>query len=302
MVLPRSRPWYLGWVFTAICIGVCGIIALMLVLSIVRRRHGDQSVLRRDAGGVQFVYIATAISTVILLGMTIYMLVVLNNVATPPAKPAMTITVTGHQWWWEAVYNNDDLDKNFTTANEIHIPVGVPVAINLKSADVIHSFWVPELAGKTQMIPGMINRQWIEADRPGIYRGQCTQYCGVQHAHMAFEVIADSTDDFARWRTAQLQPALPIRQGAEIFRQNCAGCHTVRATAAGDNGAASHAPDLTHLMSRRTIAAGLLENNPDNLANWIQNVQQLKPGAQMPDYHFSAKDQADLIAYLSSLH
>jgi cytochrome c oxidase subunit 2 len=235
--------------------------------------------------------------------MAVYMLAVLNGIAAPPAPPRLSITVTGYQWWWEAVYDGDDPARRFATANEIHIPAGEPVLFRLRSADVIHAFWVPALGGKTQMIPGQINRQWLQADKPGVYRGQCVQYCGVQHAHMGFEIVAQPPEEFRAWERAQrakaraLPAAGKIPAGARLFLQACAACHTVRGSAA----AGAHGPDLTHLASRRSIAAALLPNTAENLRRWILHAQGMKPGVRMPDFPLTARQRDALVAYLQSL-
>jgi cytochrome c oxidase subunit 2 len=297
---PASRPTlYLGWVFGGISALVCIVIALLLVAAIFHRRaKADSQAIGREGDGLSWLYIGTGISTVILLGMTIYALITLNDIARPVHAADMTITVTGYDWWWKVDYDSKDPTRRFTTANEIHIPVGVPVRIDLASADVIHAFWVPLLAGKTQMIPGQTNRQWIEADQPGVYRGQCTQFCGMQHAHMAFEVIAQTPADFEKWRQAQLKPATASASaGEKLFQDQCSGCHMVRGTAAQGE----HAPDLTHLASRQLIAAGTLPNDPASRMNWIAHVQEIKPGARMPDFALSATEAADLSTYLSTL-
>jgi cytochrome c oxidase subunit 2 len=190
----------------------------------------------------------------------------------------------------------------FTTANEIHIPVGVPVRVRLHGADVIHSFWVPKLTGKTDAIPGQVNQSWIQADKPGRYAGTCQEFCGFQHAHMAFEVVAQTPDEFARWRTHQLEPATQPQsdaqmRGMQLVEYRCGLCHRVRGTTAG----AFSAPDLTHLMSRRSIAAGALPNNPGSLAGWIQDPQGVKPGALMPNQYLSSRQLNDVLAYLETL-
>jgi cytochrome c oxidase subunit 2 len=224
------------------------------------------------------------------------------RIANPPTRPALSIDVRGHQWWWEFVYQNDDPSKIFTTANEIHIPVGKPVRFTLNGEDVIHTFWVPSLGGKIQLIPGQTNVTWLEADRPGVYRGQCSQYCGQQHAHMIFFVFADAPDAFEAWRADQLraasQPASDdVRLGELRFIGHCGACHTVRGTLAnGDVG-----PDLTHLMSRTTIAGGELPNNPGFLSGWIANPQNLKPGSLMPDPELSGPDLASIRSFLVTL-
>ncbi|MBU9671244.1 cytochrome c oxidase subunit II, partial [Burkholderia multivorans] len=198
---PAARPVFvLGWALLALCTFVCIAIATLLALALFRRRRREA----RGGDGVRFVAIGSAVSAVLLFGALVYMLRVLGAVAYPPRPPALTITVIAHDWWWAVRYPGEPA---LVTANEIHIPVGEPIAIELKSADVIHAFWVPQLAGKTETIPGQTNRQWLQADRPGVYRGQCSQYCGAQHAHMAFDVVAQPPDAFRAWLDAQRRPA-----------------------------------------------------------------------------------------------
>ncbi|WP_175675662.1 cytochrome c oxidase subunit II [Burkholderia ambifaria] len=298
---PAARPVFvLGWALVALCTFVCIAIAVLLLIAIFRRRtqaggaHGS---------GLAIVTVGSAISIVLLFAALVYMLRVLGVVAAPPRPPALTIVVTAHDWWWAVRYPEDAGGAAFVTANEIHIPVGEPVAIELNSADVIHAFWVPQLAGKTQTIPGQTNHQWLQADRPGVYRGQCSQYCGAQHAHMAFEVVAEPPDAFRAWLAAQRQPARAPAAGAEqrgrrVFATRCAGCHAVRGThAAGDAG-----PDLSHLGSRRLLAAGTLDNTPENLRRWIALAQQIKPQTLMPSFALAPRDADDLAAYLATLH
>ncbi|NIF41004.1 cytochrome c oxidase subunit II, partial [Burkholderia sp. Tr-862] len=202
---PAARPVFvLGWALLALCTFVCIAIAVLLLIAIFRRRAQAGEA---QHNGLAIVTVGSAISIVLLFGALVYMLRVLGVVAAPPRPPALTIVVTAHDWWWDVRYPDDAGGAAFVTANEIHIPVGEPVAIELKSADVIHAFWVPQLAGKTQTIPGQTNHQWLQADRPGVYRGQCSQYCGAQHAHMAFEVVAEPPDAFRAWLAAQRQPA-----------------------------------------------------------------------------------------------
>jgi cytochrome c oxidase subunit II len=234
---------------------------------------------------------------VALFAALAYMLVTLESVASPHRPTSLTIAVTAYDWWWKVDYAGTPA---VTTANEIHIPVGEPVKIELRSADVIHAFWVPRLAGKTQTIPGVVNEQWIQADRAGVYRGQCSQFCGAQHAHMAFEVIAEPRAQFDAWYAAQAQPHsadASVSTGHELFLERCAGCHAVRGTDA--NGA--QAPDLTHLNSRRLIAAGTLQNTASNQLDWIQHAQRIKPDSLMPSIALSAADAAALAAYLRTL-
>lgn len=300
---PAAQPVFvLGWALLALCTFVCVAIAVLLLIALFRRRaHAGGGY----GSGLTIVTVGTAISILLLFGALVYMLRVLGAIAAPPRPPALTITVTAQDWWWAVRYPDEAGGPGFVTANEIHIPVGEPVAIELKSADVIHAFWVPQLAGKTQTIPGQTNRQWLQADRPGVYRGQCSQYCGAQHAHMAFEVVAEPSDAFRAWLAAQRQPAPALaagagaeRRGQRVFTARCAGCHAVRGTdATGDAG-----PDLTHVGTRRLLAAGTLDNTPDNLRRWIAHAQQIKPQSLMPSIALAPRDAEDLAAYLATLH
>jgi cytochrome c oxidase subunit 2 len=197
----------------------------------------------------------------------------------------LRIEVVGEQWWWRLHYLDDRRNVDFVSANEIHIPAGRPVDIYLRSADVIHSFWVPNLAGKRDMIPGRTTRLRIVAEQPGVYRGQCAEYCGGPHAFMAFYVVAQAPADFERWAERQRQPIVtPVgglaARGAELFMQRCAACHTVRGTPAkGILG-----PDLTHIAMRSHLAAGVLPNNPGTMAAWISSAQHIKPENLMPSF------------------
>lgn len=298
---PATTPvLYLDWALTALCLFVCLVIAAMLLFALFRRRRKAHPRALFPEGGVRLVSLGTAISTVALIGVTTGMLWVLADVSTPPRTPTLAVTVTAYDWWWKVDY--DDGAGRFSTANELHIPVGQPVLVLLRSADVIHAFWVPALSGKTQTIPGSVNRQWLQTDRPGIYRGQCTQFCGAQHAHMAFEVVAQSPNDYAKWVGAQRRPASPpaaadSMRGQHLLEQRCAGCHAVQ----GTDAQGVQAPDLTHLGSRRLIGAGALVNTPENVMSWVQRVQEIKPGALMPDMKLSASEAHDLAAYLATL-
>ncbi|HEX4027287.1 MAG TPA: c-type cytochrome, partial [Rhizomicrobium sp.] len=191
--------------------------------------------------------------------------------------------------------------RQFTTANEIHIPVGRPVRLRLIGSDVIHSFWVPQLAGKMDAIPGQTNETWIEADRPGTYRGQCTEYCGLEHARMGFLVVAQSPAEFQAWWSHQVDAPAPPQgvalAGQEDFQTHCAGCHAVR----GTDAAGALGPDLSHLMQRTTIASGVLPNDGPTLARWISDPQSLKPGSLMPAPELSGQELADVHAYLKTL-
>jgi cytochrome c oxidase subunit 2 len=215
----------------------------------------------------------------------------------------LTIEVIGEQWWWRVHYLDAAGGRDFATANEIRIPAGRTVELRLVSADVVHSFWVPALAGKLDMIPGRTNRLRVRADRPGEFRGQCAEYCGGPHALMALYVLAETPEAFERWTETQRQAAAaPVdalqRRGRALLLENCAVCHTVRGTpAAGLRG-----PDLTHVGSRRSIGAGLLPTNAGAFAGWISASQHLKPGNLMPSFEsFGGEDLRALAAYLESL-
>lgn len=264
-------------------------------------RTGDRQLIAPSGNPIPVIYIGLVASTLVLFGVTIWTMVTLADVAAPPSQPSVSIEVIGHQWWWEVKYLNSDPSQTFVTANEIHIPVNEPVAIQLRAADVIHSFWVPALAGKTDLIPGQINKTWILADRVGTYRGQCTEYCGLQHAHMGLEVIATSKGEFDAWRRNQLRGASESglgSSGQRVFMQKCAVCHTVRGTPAGGR----VGPDLTHLMSRHTIAAATLPNRIGYLSGWIADPQHFKPGSKMPRLQIEGQELADVRSYLETLN
>jgi cytochrome c oxidase subunit 2 len=219
----------------------------------------------------------------------------------PPS--AVSIALTGHQWWWEIEYEDALPSRRVTVANEMYIPVGRPVVIKVTSRDVIHSFWVPNLAGKRDLIPGYTTAIWLQADSPGTYRGQCAEFCGRQHANMAIEVVAEPNGAFERWLDAQRQVANPpaeaiAQRGLDIFRAGqCVACHTILGTMAhGRLG-----PDLTHVASRRTLGAGTLLNSREHMAEWIVNSQASKPGNQMPPNILPDGDVRALVAYLETL-
>jgi cytochrome c oxidase subunit 2 len=218
--------------------------------------------------------------------------------------PTVRIAVTGEQWWWRVEYLDAAGATQFATANEIHIPIGQPVELALASADVIHSFWMPNLAGKLDMIPGRMNRLRLSADRPGVIRGQCAEYCGAAHAHMALYLVAVSSEEYERWLTRQRLPAsapanAALEHGQALFmKHGCGACHKVRGTpAVGTAG-----PDLTHVGSRPSIGAGTLPNNAGTLGGWIASSQHIKPGNHMPSFRtFSGVELRAVAAWLESL-
>ncbi|HYB92181.1 MAG TPA: cytochrome c oxidase subunit II [Candidatus Binataceae bacterium] len=220
----------------------------------------------------------------------------------PAVEPAgaLDIKVIAHQWWWEFHYAGSEI----ATANEMHIPVGRPIRLALQSADVIHSFWVPQLGGKRDVVPGQINELTLIAREPGTYVGQCAEFCGTSHANMRMRVVVESPEQFAQWEKSQKAPPAAIgaanpaaTDGAKIFANSpCTTCHRIDGVSKG-----SLAPDLTHFASRTTLAAGILPNTPDNVARWIADPDAVKPGAQMPQLGLGGKEVSDLAAYLESL-
>ncbi len=299
----------LGWGLGIISLSVIVIIGVLLLGGIFRKRSTipaaelPQSTARDGAGGMAWIYIGTGTTLLILIGCVVWTLLVTAAVAEPSGARAMTVEVTASQWWWSLRYDSPNPEQIFNTANEIHIPVGRPVRFELSSADVIHSFWIPQLAGKMDVIPGQTNVAWLQADQAGVYRGQCAAFCGPQHAHMALLVVAETPEEFAAWRERQvMENVMPAtgeaHPGQQIFETHCAPCHTIRGvTPAGIRG-----PDLTHLMTRKTLAAGLLPNTPENLAGWIANPQSFKPGAHMPGRILTGPELIAVTSYLHTLN
>jgi cytochrome c oxidase subunit 2 len=293
-----------------IVIGVCAVVwvAVMFVLARALSRRSrtartshtvDSNTEQRLGRAVGSAVVATAL---IILGLTLASFFLTRGLAASDPR-ALEIQVRGFQWWWEITYLSSQADQVFTTANEIHVPVGRMIHLQLAAADVIHSFWVPNLAGKQDLIPGRDNSLTFAAQRPGVYRGQCAEFCGIQHAHMALLVIVDPPEVFEQWRRAQLAPAANPTDpeqvaGQKVFASKpCAACHSIQGTSA----AATIGPDLTHVASRRYIAAGLLQTTRGSLAAWIADPQTLKPGNNMPDVPLSATELKTVSAYLAAL-
>jgi len=245
---------------------------------------------------VEIVWTAIPLGIVILL----FVLTVRTmGLTDPPPPPVPDLVITGHQWWWEVRYQKTGL----IVANEIHIPTGRPLAVQLESADVLHEFWVAALARKMSTVPGQINHIWLEADKPGSYPGSCSEFCGTEHAWMRFTVVAQSPADFEAWQSAQLAaPAPPATdealRGEQLFMQmSCINCHAINGTPAQ----ARVGPDLSHVASRGQIGGGILEDTPDNLRRWLRNPQLVKPGSQMPNFEFTEDQVNELTAYLETL-
>lgn len=242
---------------------------------------------------------------VVLTALLVYTVFVGARLVAPAPAGALTIDVTGHMWWWEVRYGGPGGDAALVSANELRIPVGRPVQLRVHSADVIHSFWVPNLAGKIDMVPGRTNRLVLQADAPGTYRGQCAEFCGLQHTRMALHVVAEPPADWDRWfeQRRQLPPAPAtqvLQRGRAVFAEaGCVACHAIRGLSEPPPGLG---PDLTHIGSRPSIAAGLLPNNVGNLSAWIVAAQTLKPGSRMPSFQqLDGESLTALSAYLASL-
>lgn len=291
--------WWL--LFGLAAVVFVAVLVLFLYALFRRRRSVPEEVTQPNPRRDRLFIVAGGIVIPVLILTVVFISTVrgLGALAAPDIPEERVIEVVGHQWWWEVHYPF----YQFTTANEIHIPVGVPVQLRLVSADVIHSFWVPELHGKLDLMPNDINFLSLQADQPGIYYGQCAEFCGLQHAKMGLIVVAQPLEEYLQWLERQQQPAAEVTgeellAGQRVFlSSDCAECHTIR----GTNATGVSGPDLTHLASRLTLAAGILENNRGNLGGWISNPQRIKPGNKMPAVDMTGPQLQSLLAYLESL-
>jgi cytochrome c oxidase subunit 2 len=293
------------FLFMIVIAAIVYVIVVGTLFFIMARRSASEDLRspEREAKARRVIGWSLVGTVIIAFALLVYDFAVGRSLMHPSSASYLSIRVTGHQWWWDVEYEDPIPQNRVHVANEIHIPVGRPVRIRLLSHDVIHSFWIPNLGGKRDLIPGHYNEQWLHADRPGVFRGQCAEFCGLQHAKMAMLVIAEPPEQFAAWVAQQRKPATTpadtlAARGRRVFEAGpCANCHTIAGTA----GAGRVGPDLTHLMSRTTIAAGTLPNTAANLAGWIVDPQTLKPGAQMPANPLEAADLRALLAYLRTL-
>jgi cytochrome c oxidase subunit II len=290
----------IGWATmaggAAILLVVCALTA-WAILAPARSR-------RWLAGRVTVVWGGLVFPIVLLSAVLVYGLALGARLIAPPAEAPLRVAVTGERWWWRVHYLGADGAPALVTANEIRIPTDRPVEFILTTADLIHSFWAPSLGGKLDMIPGRENRLILEASRRGIYRGQCAEFCGAQHALMAFDVVAEQPEEFDLWLAGQIKPAASpaddlLAHGQTVFLESgCGACHTIR----GIQAAGTIGPDLTHVGGRRTLAAGTLANNREALASWITHAQEIKPGVFMPSFRILSPEDLDaLAAYLESL-
>lgn len=294
------------WGFVILCSFVWLTVMAVLLAALLRRRAERPDPLARDpqrerrAWRIVTLAVGATAATVLTLTGISY---VAQRAVSAHEPAAVRIKLVGHQWWWEVRYEDERPDRTFTTANEIYVPVGEPVTLTLNSTDVIHSFWVPSLAGKRDLIPGQDAELQFIAARPGVYRGQCAEYCGWQHAHMGIVVVAVERAAFDAWRERQIAPAAapddPERaKGLAVFlTKACVMCHAVRGTPAGGK----VGPDLTHFASRSTIAAATLPMSRESIAGWIADTQGLKPGVHMPQVTLAADELEPLVAYLAGL-
>ncbi len=308
-----NRLW---WLFFAVLLAVYILVSVVLFVAISRRRSKPTETSaadevespppERERRVTRVVASSVAVTILILFvllildfftGRSIY---ALGESAGDP----LVIKVTGHQWWWAVQYENEaDPTKIIQTANEIHVPVGRPIKLSLNSNDVIHSFWVPNMHGKKDLVPGHPTETWLRADKPGVFRGQCAEFCGQEHALMRLTFVAESPDDFANWQSAALKDApaptnASVARGQQVFTSTqCMMCHAI----SGTNARATVGPNLTHVASRLTLASGAIPNTRGYLAGWIANPQTIKPGVRMPPTALSSEDLNALIDYLETL-
>jgi cytochrome c oxidase subunit 2 len=294
----------LGWIMSVGAVVIFVVVMALAVYAVAgRHRAGIARTAVVVGGGI-------ALPLLMLSALLTYSLITASRIIEVEDTGAVDVHIIGHQFWWEVHYLTPDGATDAITANEVRLPTGQPARLQLTSQDVIHSLWIPNLAGKLDMIPGRTNTLRLVVDRPGTWRGQCAEYCGAQHARMAFHLTAQPPEEFAAWLAGQRQLAAEprdpfLQRGERLFLSSdcgqedcCADCHTIRGTSARGE----HAPDLTHVGSRRWIAAGTLPNNAGTLAGWIASSQHLKSGSHMPSFdRYSGEDLRALAGYLASL-
>jgi cytochrome c oxidase subunit 2 len=298
------------WLFFWTCSAVFLLVLAALAWALLRSRASSPGIAaephpapsREKRLGI-VVSSAVAATIVVLFVFTISSYLADRKLFAHGGDGEINIEILGHQWWWEVRYQDGVPSDSFVTANEIHVPVGALVKLTLNSPDVIHSFWVPSLTGKMDLIPGQQNTTWITVRQPGLYRGQCAEFCGLQHAHMALFVVAEAREAYQSWAARQREPApepegQAAKAGQTVFLSgSCVMCHTVQGTRA----AANTGPDLTHVASRLTLGAGRLPNTRGHLAGWIVDAQTQKPGSAMPPNLLPGEKLQALLAYLETL-
>ena len=299
---------HLWWWMFGVGSAVWVVVIATMLLSLRSRRavRGADELMQAEPGVdtrvERVVKGAVLVTVLILVGFLAFDFSIGRMLAQQPTNP-LTIELTGHQWWWEVQYTNPDLSKRIVTANEMHVPVGQPVRFTLKSSDVIHSFWAPNLSGKRDLIPGYQSTMWFTADTAGRYRGQCAEFCGLQHAKMAFTIVAEPKAQYDAWYNAATNSPPPptdstLLYGERVFMSaGCAVCHTIGGTEAR----ATIGPNLTHFKSRALIASGTLANTRENVARWVMNPRLIKPGTEMPPSPLNTVQLNALVAYLETL-
>jgi cytochrome c oxidase subunit 2 len=300
----------LFWVFLAVCVFMYVLVLAALLLALWRRRRPETTLVvetgkHQDSAPVLRPLLIGwgALILVGLTGLAIASFFTDRSNAAIARKQGLTLKVTANQWWWDVEYTTPDSSKMIRTANEIHLPVDVPAQVTLESNDVIHSFWVPNLAGKQDLIPGRVTDIQLLPRKTGRFRGQCAEFCGVEHANMALDVTVESKADFMRWVAAQQRPAFAPQTPLElagyryITTRECSSCHAISGSPAGG----TVGPDLTHFASRRSIAAGTLPMNAANIYGWVSDPQARKPGNHMPTIGLAKNDLHAVVAYLERL-
>lgn len=290
----------LWWLLLSISMVVFVLVMAFLLFGIFARGEQTEESDRTKSRVVAGAAVLTALT---LIGILVATVSVSRSTTAPGADDALTIDVIGHQWWWEVRYRGDRPDQLVVSANEVHLPVGERVRFVVRSSDVIHSLWLPNLGGKIDLMPDRENTLWLEATEPGVFRGQCAEFCGMQHGKMAFMVVVHERAEFEAWLDRERMSAEPpadalARAGHDAFvAGTCATCHRIRGTAARGG----FGPDLTHVGSRRTIAAGAAPNTRARLTAWLIDPQQLKPGALMPATHMAPETLHAIVHYLEQL-
>ena len=297
---PHARAIFnLGIETSIILVAIFAIVVGAIAYSLMRYRWREGEKDPEQFGGnrkVELVWTAIPCGIVgVLFTMTVHTM----NLSDPPPAPEPDLVVIGHQWWWEARYPK----LGVVAANEIHIPVGRAFSVRLDATDVLHEFWVPELARKITAVPGHPNHIWLQTDKPGTYLGICSEFCGTEHAWMRFLVVAESPAEFAAWEKTQLRAAATPASGsaanglALFEKKSCVSCHAIN----GSTASAGVGPDLTHFASRRQLGSGIAENTPENLHRWLTDPQQVKPGVKMPNFKFTGEEVGQLVDYLETL-
>jgi cytochrome c oxidase subunit II len=308
MASPAAAEKHIAYFVFAITAVIFVVVGGLIVYTIMRfrRKPGDDTQqeppLVYGSNQIEVAWTVIPILIVfILIGVTARVIAAVENQSPP--KQMVKVRVIGHQWWWQVEYP----DYGVISANEVHMPVSTDRSnatyLELESMDVIHSFWVPQLAGKTDLIPNRINYIWMDPQEPGIYLGNCAEYCGTQHANMLLRVIAQPQEEFRQWITSQQHVPSPTAQaaadGKTVYESlSCVNCHTIK----GTTSAGKFGPDLTHLMNRQTIGSGVVTNTPEHLRAWVKDPQEVKPGALMPSFNLTSKQLDQVLAYLESLN